>query len=322
MRRIGAVLEVNRVGVAAIAVYRRCLEIIVHMARDAGQSDVHSSQRIAGVPQMVKLRPEPAVHGVAALTRGGEAKTFVVDHRRQKILLMAGETFGRQALEPPGRGVLVAIVTGHEGMRSDQWKAVLVIANCIQRDIPALHRVAALAIGAELTAMNVGVAIGAFGAYILKDHTGMALAATDLLVHPAQRIACSVVVKLGVGPDRFPTRVGVAVLTGNRQRAMRVGYLGLRAAHTWPRVLRWLLRRQTNHEWKQRNPQTKEPTSPVHLLLHVSFAALHAGPNPGAECVPRSANQCCLKCQFMNKLSQSGKSPLALEQTDHVSLPT
>ena len=111
----------------------------------------------------------------------------MIDNRRQKVLLMAGVAGGRQALELPGRGVLVALVALHQGMRPNQRKAVLVIPNRIQRNIPALDRVAAFAVGAELPAMNVGVAIGAVGADVLEDQAGVALGATHLLMHSAQR---------------------------------------------------------------------------------------------------------------------------------------
>lgn len=73
-------------------------------------------------------------------------------------------------------------------MRSYQRKAILVIANRIQGDIPPLDTVAAFAIRAELPAMDVGVAIGTVRAHILEDEAGMTLRATHLLVHAAQGI--------------------------------------------------------------------------------------------------------------------------------------
>lgn len=103
---------------------------------------------------------------------------------------------------------------------------------------------AALAIGPELAAMNVGVAIGASGADVLEIQIGVALGASHLGMHAPQRVAGLVVIELRVGADGFPARVGVALLAGNRNGAVRIGDFGLRAADTGPRVLRRLLRRR------------------------------------------------------------------------------
>ena len=43
------------------------------------------------------------------------------------------------------------------------------IANGLQRNMPAFHGMAALAVGAKLATMYVRVAIGAVGADILED---------------------------------------------------------------------------------------------------------------------------------------------------------
>ena len=146
----------------------------------------------------------------------------------------------------------------------------------------------------------------------------MTLGAADLLVHPAQWIACRVVVELGIGPDRFPTGVRVAVLAGDGQGTMRIGYLGLGAADIGARILRWLLRPQADQQWQQRNPNTKEPTSPVHLPLHASIAASPAGMHPGTECALSSANQSSLKQPVMNKLSLLRRRQFAPARTNQV----
>ena len=112
---------------------------------------------------------------------------------------------------------------------------------------------AAFTIRPELPLVNISMAIGAFGADILENHAGMALGAAHLLVHAAQWIAGAVVVELGVGSNRFPTGIGMAILTRGSQWTMRVGHFGLRASHIWVRVVRWLLRRHANEQWKQRN---------------------------------------------------------------------
>jgi hypothetical protein len=106
----------------------------------------------------------------------------------------------------------VALVAFHQGMGSDQRKTILMIANGIQRNMPAFHRMAALAIGAKLTAMYVRMAIGTVGADILEYQFGMALHARNFLVHALQGISGLIVIELRVRPDRLPTGISVAVL--------------------------------------------------------------------------------------------------------------
>ena len=57
---------------------------------------------------------------------------------------------------------------------------------------------ATLAICAELTAMYVCMAIGTMGTNVLEDQTGMALGATDLLMHAAQGITGVIVIELRI----------------------------------------------------------------------------------------------------------------------------
>src|ERR1035438_9238879 len=159
VRRVVRADEVRLV--AGIAGGRRSGENVVNVACGAGQSGVHPGQREPGELEVVEAGAEPTVHGVAALAGGGEAQRNVVENRRLEVLLMAGVTSRRQSLELPGRGILVALVALHQGVRPYQRKAVLVVANRILRDIPTLDRVATFALGAELAAMNIRVAIGA-----------------------------------------------------------------------------------------------------------------------------------------------------------------
>lgn len=233
---------------APVAGRRRSCKHVVDVAGSAGQSSVHPGQRVTGVLQVVELGAHPTIHGVACLACGREAGCSVIDNGRQEVLLMAGVTCRRQALELPAGSAFVALVALHQRMRSNQREAVLVVANRIQRNVPALNGVAAFTIGAKLPAMNIGVAIGAFGADILEDHAGMALGAADLLVHAAQRIARAVMIELRIGPDRLPTRIGMTVLAGNVQGSMRVRDLGLRTAHARTRIARWLLRRHAHQQ--------------------------------------------------------------------------
>ena len=92
MRRIVGVVEVRTV--AGVARWRGVLEDVIEVAGGTGEGGMHAGQRIAGVFQVVELGIEPAVHGVAALTRGREAKPRMIKNRGQKVLLMAGVAGG------------------------------------------------------------------------------------------------------------------------------------------------------------------------------------------------------------------------------------
>lgn len=116
----------------------------------------------------------------------------------------------------------------NHGMGADQWKAVLVVLNVFVGDLPAFDGVAVLAIGAKLAAVEVGVAVRAMRAYVMEYERRVAPGAADVFVHAAQGVTGVVVIELGDGADGLPTGVGVAVLAGNGEGAVRIGYFGTR----------------------------------------------------------------------------------------------
>jgi hypothetical protein len=117
---------------------------------------------------------------------------------------VAGVAGGRQAFELAGGRVLVAILALRESVRADQRKTVLVILNSLQRNLPALDRVATRAIGAKLATMDVRMAVCALGADVFEDQVGVTLDAIHFLVHAAKWISSQVVIKFGIGSDGFP----------------------------------------------------------------------------------------------------------------------
>lgn len=123
----------------------------------------------------------------------------------------------------------MALVALDKCVRSYQGEAVLVILNLGDVGLPALDRMAALAVGPELTTVNVCVALGALCTHLLEHHARVALRASNLRVHSPQRVTCRVVIELGILPDGLPAHAGVAVLTGHGERAMGIGHLRLRS---------------------------------------------------------------------------------------------
>ena len=77
---------------------------------------------------------------------------------------------------------------------------------------------ALFAVGSKLAFVNVGMAVGAFLTDVRENWLQVALCAHYALVHAAQRIARLRVIKLGDIADRFPSSLGMTILTGNIQR--------------------------------------------------------------------------------------------------------
>lgn len=101
----------------------------------------------------------------------------------------------------------------------------------LKRSLPALYRMTIRTIGTKLATMNIRVAVGTLRTDILENHAGMALIATDVLMHATQGITGQVVIKFGIRTYWFPTRIGVAVSAWSGKRAMGIGHLGARGAN-------------------------------------------------------------------------------------------
>jgi len=82
-------------GVACIAGSRRSREDIVDMAGCTRQRGMHPGQCESGHLQMVELRVEPDVHGMAGFAGNRKAERYVIENRGQEVLLMAGIAVGR-----------------------------------------------------------------------------------------------------------------------------------------------------------------------------------------------------------------------------------
>ena len=106
-------------------------------------------------------------------------------------------------------------------MRAHQRKAILVILNLLNRNLPSLDGVALLTAGAELAFVNVGVAIRAFRPDVAENQFRMTGGAGHLLVHAAQRIPGLVMIELRDTADGLPTAESVTILARNVQRPVR-----------------------------------------------------------------------------------------------------
>ena len=77
------------------------------------------------------------------------------------------------------------------------------------------------AVRAELSAVNVGVTIGAVLANVGENRLGVASRAGYFFVHAAKRVARGVVVEFGNGANGGPAGVRVAIFAGNVEGTVR-----------------------------------------------------------------------------------------------------
>jgi len=96
-----------------------------------------------------------------------------------------------------------------------------VISYFLDRNIPTLDRVTLRAVRTHLSLVDVSMTILTELADLGEYRLGVALCALHLFVHAAKRIRRLVMIELRNGANRTPPCRGMAVLTGNRERAMR-----------------------------------------------------------------------------------------------------
>ena len=130
----------------------------------------------------------------------------------------------------------MALVTIECCVRADQREAVQVLIDLLDRNIPALDRVALFAVGAHLPLVDVSMAIRTLRSHVAEHRLGVALRAAHAFVHAAQRIPRCVVIEFRNSPDGLPSTQSVTVLARNTKAAVRAsrrrGRLRLAACHS------------------------------------------------------------------------------------------
>ena len=146
----------------------------------------------------------------------------VVERRGPLIISqMAGHAFRAEACVNTGCRAEMALVTGSRGMGAQQRKAVVVLLDRRDGDIPTANRMALLAVGAELAPVQIGVAIPAATGRVRKHQAYMTTLAGHILVQALQRkTGLPVMIELQLPAERFPRRRRVAVFAGNFQVAV------------------------------------------------------------------------------------------------------
>jgi hypothetical protein len=116
----------------------------------------------------------------------------------------------------------VACFALEHGMGAKQRETVLMLLYGLHSDPPAFDGVAFVALGSELPAMDIGVAIGTLRSYVGEYQLCMAKPALNGLVETTQWIArFMVVIEFGDASQGAPTCRGVATSARNGQVSMR-----------------------------------------------------------------------------------------------------
>ena len=134
------------------------------------------------------------------------------------VVAIGGES---EAIELPYRSHLVAGIAVHHGMGPDQGKAVLVLVDVVDGDLPAIGVVAQLALGAILAAMQIGMAILALVGSVGEIEIGVTVTAGDRGMPAAERKSRLGVIEFDLALDDLPVRGGVAGNARHVEVAMR-----------------------------------------------------------------------------------------------------
>jgi len=130
-----------------------------------------------------------------------------------------------EAVELADGADLMAGVAVYGGVRADQGKAVLMLVDVVNRDLPAVWVMAEFALRAVFAAMQVGMTVLAFLRRIAENERFVTIGTIYLGVPAAQRKFRLRVLELEPGTERFPALCGVTFL------ALDFEFVAVRAAH-------------------------------------------------------------------------------------------
>jgi hypothetical protein len=213
------VVEVRQVTARTI---RPCgCEVIVGVASGTFQRGVHAGQVKPSRLGVIELRAQPTVHGMALLAIRGEVdRGMVRAGGLGEFSGMAGDARGGESHELSAGRAFMAGIARNGGVRSYQRKAVLMLLNVLDRDMPSFDRVARLTFRSHLSAMDVCVALGALVSNLFEHQFCMTLRAGNRHMHSAQWICRLFVIEIGNCTDWFPAQTGVARLAGKIEGAV------------------------------------------------------------------------------------------------------
>jgi hypothetical protein len=172
---------------------------------------------------VVETRQPPIVDAVAGFARGWKSGGAVIDALSLLILrLMASDALRAQARVDARCGSAMAGVARNRRVSAQQREAIQVVLDRSGGDPPSLNRVAVLTLSAELTPVKIRVTGRTLRPSFGKNSRDVARITGYVLMHPSQGKLSLVVIELGLGAQRREARGGVAVLTRDRNRPVRI----------------------------------------------------------------------------------------------------
>ena len=115
----------------------------------------------------------------------------------------------------------MAIIALHRGVRTQQWKTILVVFQLLNGNVPPLNRVTLRTIRTHPSLMDVLMAILAVFSHVGEYRFYVALRAFHFFVHAAQGITGFRVIKFRNRANGTPACGGMTVLARNRQGPVR-----------------------------------------------------------------------------------------------------
>jgi len=212
--------------VLQVAAYTSCTRqvvVVVDVAVGAlpRRYGVASAQRKSN-RRVVEARVKPRIGAMASRAIRREGGLHMAWIRgRFKICCVARVALRRHRLELAAGGTFVTRVAIHRCVCSGQRETVIVLLDLLHGYLPAADGVALFTIRAELTPVDVGVAVLTPLSKVREHRLDMALDASHRLVHAAQRVFSLIVIEFRNRPNRFPGVRRVAILAGNIQISVR-----------------------------------------------------------------------------------------------------
>ena len=134
---------------------------------------------------------------------------------------MAGIALRGHRLELAVGRALVTGIAIHCCVRPSQRKAVVVLLNLLNGNLPSPDRVALLTVRSELPLMNIGMAVLASLTDIAEYRLDVTLRARHRFVHAQEWVSRLIVIEFRNGADGSPSIGGVAVLARYVQISVR-----------------------------------------------------------------------------------------------------
>ena len=152
------------------------------------------------------------------LAAGGKSHSRVIGISGfAKCAQMTAHAFGGESktIELAYRAHLVAGIAVHRGVRTDQGKAILVLVDVVNGNLPAVCVVAKCALSAVFAPMQIRMAILALHWRAAENESLMAIPALHFCVSSAQREFGAGMVELEPGAQRLPAPGGMTLLALN-----------------------------------------------------------------------------------------------------------